>query len=377
MKSGVNILICAICLLVSACAAQPTQEVGSNPQSDEGGGARVGEASLPNFLVQAEGEVLLRRSGWSNFIPAGFGTVVAPGDLLRLVEGATAVVFCGDEGEWDKGTTQLTADGAEHGVPCTSGQTPRPWLDVVALRAESEADLPYIISPRNTALLSERPDLEWHPLEGVNTFTLTLIGDDGLERQPLQVKGNQLEWPEGWPPLQPEASYVLTVDGGGKRSDAGAQGTVGLGFWMLSDKEVGGVRQQKKHLQAANLGSQAKDLLTAELYMRHKLRAEAIQLFQSLADSSGSPAIWLALGRAYLEMGLPMQAHEAFAQALAFAQDTGEREVEAAALVGSGLASRLLNDVAAAAQALQAAKDMYSQIGDQQGIEQAERMLSE
>jgi tetratricopeptide (TPR) repeat protein len=146
---------------------------------------------------------------------------------------------------------------------------------------------------------------------------------------------------------------------------------------MLPDKEVGGVRQQEKHLQATNLGSQAKDLLTAELYMRHKLRLEAAQLYQSLADSSGSPAIWLALGRAYLEMGIPEQAHLAFAQALAFAQDTGEREVEAATLVGSGLASRLLNDDAAAEEALQGAKNVYTQIGDRQGVEEAERLLSE
>jgi len=73
---------------------------------------------------------------------------------------------------------------------------------------------------------------------------------------------------------------------------------------------------------------------------------------------------------------LATEAQEAFAQALVGAQTTGELEAEAAAQVGLGLAARLLAD-GTGEEHLQAARALYEQIGDQDGMEQVDQLLAE
>ena len=359
---SVTLLVLSACELTSALPSQPTDI--------------TSEALLPNLLVQVEGNVLLRRSGWVDFVPVGFGTVISPGDLLRVGDGAVAKVFCGADGTWNRGTNSLAADGAEHGVPCTTGRPPRPWLDVVALRAEPNASIPYIISPRNTALLSNQPLLRWHSLEGVELYTVSVVGDDGYTRSAKEVSESHLEWPADWPPIQPEANYVVVIEGGDKRSDAGTQGNVGLGFWLLPEKEAAVVREKEAILRSVGLEPPAVDLLIAEIYTYYSLQAEAVRLLESLAAGQNAASVWLSLGQAYLDMGLAVQASTAFEEALASAQQMGEREAEAAALVGAGLASRYMNDESAGRASLEAAQTLYEQIGDLAAVAQVKLLIS-
>ena len=105
--------------LVVACGATPTP----SPESAATAPAEpAGPPVLPNLLVEAQGEVWLRRAGWSEFLPAGFGVAVQPGDLLRVAQGGVALVFCGDETLWEAGPKGLPDDGLEHTAPCQSGR---------------------------------------------------------------------------------------------------------------------------------------------------------------------------------------------------------------------------------------------------------------
>jgi hypothetical protein len=331
---------------------------------------------LPNLLVQAEGEVWLRRTGWSDFLLTGFGVAVEPGDLLRVSKGGAASVFCGDQTLWDAGPKALPADGVEHSAPCQQGRPPRPWSDVAALRGEEDDRIPYALHPRNTALLTDRPRLRWHPLPGVSSYTVTLIGDDGQERAPVEASGGEVEWPVDWPPLESRATYVLVVEGDGRRSNQGNEGHVGLGFWLLPAAEAETVQTLEARLRAQPISPTASDLLVAELYRGHDLRAEAAQLLEGLAASDGAAPVWLALGQVYLEAGLAVEAQAALEQALATAQASGQQEAEAAAQVGLGLAARLLDDETVAEEHLQAARALYEQIGDRDRLEQVNRLLS-
>ncbi|MDY6876728.1 MAG: hypothetical protein SWK90_11080 [Chloroflexota bacterium] len=367
-KVLLGLLLVASGLMAVACGQASTPVPATTGQTSE--------PALPNLLVQAEGEVWLRRAGWSDFLPVGFGVAVAPGDLLRVAEGSIGVIFCGDETTWEKGPSSLLADGLEHGVPCQTGRPPRPWADVAALRGEKEGKNLYVLRPRNTALLNNRPSLGWHPLPDVDAYTVTLLGDDGQDRAPVQATGGELDWPEGWPPLESGATYVLVIEGDGQRSDEGREGHTGLGFWLLPAEDVESVQALEARLRAQSLSPTAADMLVAELYLGYGLRAEAAQLLRELTASDESPAVQLALGRVYLEMGLATEAQEAFAQALAGAQTTGESEAEAAAQVGLGLAARLLAD-GTEEEHLQAARALYEQIGDQDSMEQVDQLLAE
>ncbi len=380
-----SLLLIVSGLVTSACgheaaptsAPTPTVPASSGDKTTAPPAEPASPPVLPNLLIQAEGGVWLRRSGWIDFLPAGFGVVVEPGDLLRVAEGGTAAVFCGNESLWQEGPSSLSADGLEHGVPCQAGRPPRPWSDVAALRGEENSLLPYILCPRNTALLNDRPSLGWHPLPGVDAYTVTLLGDDGQDRAPVQATGGELDWPAEWPPLESRATYVLVVEGDGRRSDESSAGHAGVGFWLLPAEEAEAVQALEARLRAQSLSSTAADMLVAELYLGHGLRAEAAQLLEDLTASDGAAAVWLALGRVHLETGLAAEATEAFGQALAEAQAAGELEAQAAAQVGLGLAARLLNDKDVAEEHLQVARALYEQIGHRDGLDQVDQLLAE
>lgn len=360
--------------LVVACGATPTP----SPESAATVPAEpAGPPVLPNLLVEAQGEVWLRRVGWSQFLPAAFGVAVQPGDLLRVADGGVALVFCGDETLWEAGPKGLPNDGLEHTAPCQTGRPPRPWSDVAALRGEQSDQIPYVVRPRNSALLSDHPDLAWNTLPGVDSYTVSLIGDDGQERPPVTAGGGELAWPDDWPPLEPRATYALIVEGGGARSDEGSEQHAGLGFWLLGAADAGLVRALESRLRAQSLEPAAADLLVAELYLGRDLRAEATRLLEGLSASAGSAPAWLALGKAYLETGLAAEARAAFDRAAVQASETGQKQVEADARVGLGLAARLEDDGETAETHLQAARALYEQIGDRDGLEQVDRLLSD
>jgi hypothetical protein len=225
--------------------------------------------------------------------------------------------------------------------------------------------------------MSNRPQLEWHPLPGVDSYTLTLISDDGQDRPPVEVSDEQLEWPADWLPLETRATYVLVVEGDGARSDEGNEQHAGLGFWLLSDTDAEMVSALESRLRAQPIRPEATALLVAELYLTHQLRAEAADLLESLTTSSGAASIWLVLGQTQLEAGLASESRSALDEAVAVAQETGQQAVEAAARVGLALVARLQDDAATADTHLRAARLLYEQVGDQDGLEQVDQLLSE
>jgi tetratricopeptide (TPR) repeat protein len=211
----------------------------------------------------------------------------------------------------------------------------------------------------------------------VDAYTVTLISDDGQDRPPSPASGGELVWPADWPPLEPRATYVLVVEGDGVRSDQGNEEHAGLGFWLLSAADAEAVTALESRLRGQTLSPTATDLLVAELYLGHGLRAEATQLLEGLTTSDGAASVWLALGQAYLEAGVTSEALTALDQAETESKATGQQDVEAAALVGLGLVARLQDDGATAEAHLQAARALYEQIGDRDGVEQVDWLLSD
>jgi hypothetical protein len=370
-------VLCLIIILVPACSPHPGDLTAEPPAGEEQvrteGQEPTGE--LPNYLVQAEGSIQLRREGWNGFFPTGFGTLVQPGDLLRVTDGSLASVFCGSDGVWDQGLVALAADGVEHGVPCQSGRPPRPWTDTAALRGASDLDVPYITSPRNTALRETRPTLRWHKLADAETYTVSLIGEDMLDRPPVETSADEIPWPEAWPPLEPGATYVLIVETGDIKSNDGNQANVGLGFWLLPEAEMEQVQEQEEVIRALDLSPPGTDLLLAEVHQAHQLRAEAERLVQSVLRAQPSPALWLRYGRIQLEIGLATEAIEAFNQALEAAERTGQLHDQAESNLGLGLGHQLLGDDAAAVEYFKAAEAIFQQIGDQTGTSYANELI--
>ncbi len=293
---------------------------------------------LPNMLVSVNGQVVIRHPGSTEYTPATLGTKVEPGDTLRVLTGSAAI-FCGDEALWDKSPFPLRP-GRDLGVPCTLGRPPRPLPDLTLLRgkpSEVTQEIPYVIFPRTGWVLSDRPLIRWHPLAGVDTYTVTLKSDDGLKRPPAVVTGHELVYPSLWPPLQANgATYVVIVEGGGRRSDEA--GVTGLGFSLLPPDRIQRLREQEARLRKRPLQDLDLALLLAELYRTYDLRSEVVALLTDTAGGENSVAVQLLLGQTYLNMHLFAEAENAFARALTLAQQKGLLESQADAHLGLGLA---------------------------------------
>jgi hypothetical protein len=359
--------------ILSFTACQPTASPVPELETEE---ARQSQgASLPNLLVEVQGDVWLRRAGWGEFVPAGFGIAVFPGDLLRVDVGSVASLFCGDEASWEGGPETLSDDGMEHGIPCQAGRPPRPWKDVAALRAEGDSSYPYILQPRNSALLSDRPQIRWHEPDPGSSYSITVIAEDGKERPGFETIGGASYWPSDWAPLEVDATYLLRVSPKGKPSQDEST-SAGQGFWLLDTDETEEVQEQEERLRTQSLPSTAIDLVVAELYLNHGMRSEAIGLLERVAQRDGTPAVYLSLGRVYLEVGVAWEAKAAFDQALIAAQASGELEAEAEALVGLGLSISLLGDESDALQHFESARELYEKIGAKESVEEINQLVA-
>lgn len=363
------VMLLMLCSLLAACGGARQVATPTEAASQE---TSVASHALPNLLLEPDAEVELRRAGWAGFGPAGFGTVLRPGDLVRVAEGGQADVFCGDQASWSQGPRRLTGDGQEHGVPCDSGRPPRPWPDVAALRGPAEEERVYVVRPRNTALLSDRPDVVSGPSgTGANPpSTVSVLSDDGKERAPIRNVQWIVGWPDTWAPLQSGATYVLLASD--EQPDAGT--TLGRGFWLLDPSSADEVRDREAELRKLGLSQAAEQLLVSELYRSYGLHAEAIGLLRRLSEEVPSPPIWLNLGQAYLETGLPAEASESFEAALRLAEGLGDLPSAGEAHVGLALAAQLEDDAPAFAVHLEQARKIFEEVGDDQMSQEIERL---
>ena len=115
-------------------------------------GGDAGCREAVNVLVGVEGNGQIKRQGWSDYAPALFGMILRSGDLLRLDSGGQATVACSD-------LTVAKATGGVSSVPC---KVSKPLLVyggslILPTRADAPADIPLVLSPRKTKMLSARP----------------------------------------------------------------------------------------------------------------------------------------------------------------------------------------------------------------------------
>lgn len=120
----------------------------------------------PNLLVATGGDVRLKRAGWSDYVPVGFGTFLQSKDLLEV--NGTALVLCGDlsvkpiEGR-DSCPCRTTLNHVVYDGAKVSTRTSQ----------DPEDDVPYIIHPRNALVASLHPLLRWRDVGGTS-YTVSI-----------------------------------------------------------------------------------------------------------------------------------------------------------------------------------------------------------
>ena len=318
-----------------------------------------------NLLIVVEGKVRLKRDDWPAYHPTAFGAALGRGDQLYPEQGAKALVLC------DGLTIWTVPPGVPSGL--TNGCPPVPAPPLVrgisligSTRGGSDPFIPYIISPRMTRILSDRPTLQWNAVRGVSSYTVQVRGED-LQWE-TEVDEDRIVYP-GEPPLELGGTYLLivTADNG---SSSGDEGAVGLGFTLLTEEEAAPVHAAVEQLKAFGLPSEAEAFALAQLYAGQGLIAEAIETLEALATTGNQEtAVYRVLGDLYQRIGLNPMGEKYYLKAIELASAEGDVEGLAAAQAGLGEIYVELENVSEAINWLEQALDSYRTLEDTQNIE--------
>ena len=327
-----------------------------------------------NYISEIKGDVRLRRSQWNGYRRANIGQLLNPSDQLNLNAGASASVMCNNLSVWTvpAGQVSFVSNGCGASKPPNSRRNNRRTPS----RAPNET-IPYIISPRNTALLNNRPILRWNAVPGATRYKVR-VQDAGLTLNwQTETNNTQIGYLADKPPLQPGYNYSLIVETEQGKSSEKEEG-IDLSFTVLDTQEAESVRTELDKLKQLKLTQEAATLGLAYLYQSYDLKAEAIKLLETLLKrGSQLGAVYQLLGDLYLQVGLSQQAKNPYLQAMELAKQTEDIEGQAEAQEGLGEAYYGLNNKEDAVAWLKKAKDNYIVLGEQSKPEELNKRIAE
>ena len=235
--------------------------------------------------------------------------------------------------------------------------------------------LPYLLSPRNTALMDpENLVLMWNPVLGANSYR-------------VQVEGRRVNWAvevdepkvrfSNVAALQPNYRYtvVITADNG-----VSSRNGPPVGFTVLPAAEVERVHQQVDAIQAQGLEPDIEAIALAMLYLDYEhsdpgwrsyaLNQAALEVLAARVEAgTENSAIYRLQAQAYLASGLPLLARGSYEQALALGQALEQREIQAKSQIGLGEIAAGQTVYCEAIAHLRAAQTLYDELGDREQVE--------
>ena len=336
--------------------------------------AAVGLASVASAqkIIESVGEVLVKR-GSSKYRPIGTGARLQPGDLLQTAPRAIVKVLCENSSLWrvPAGTTS----GLNSGCPVriamvVMGETRyRP--------GGSDSRVPYILYPRMTYLLHDRPTFRWNGVEGATRYIVRLLGPGGLEWQ-TEVSSTEVLYPDEAPPLDWGVKYLVTVEadnGSSSRQDGGGI----LGFELLDEYDIQDVQAEAARIAGlGELTEEQQAFALAELYSREGLMANAIATLEALVkEGSQTALVYRMLGDLYAEVGLNLLAEDRYERASEMFASTQDRYALIATQDGLAGAKLMLGKKQEAEQLSAQVKAEYRALGDEPSAASLGQRLAE
>jgi hypothetical protein len=312
-----------------------------------------------NLLVSVDGDVLLKRRNWNDFYPTAFGVSLQRGDLLKVPQGAQATILCDNLNTWT-----VPAGAAPSGLSgCPRPEEPflvRQGGRIVSTRG-GDPNVPYIISPRSTKLLSDTPTLRWNDSGAASYYVLVRASD--FKWQQVNVTQTELVY-SGEPALQPGVFYLLVVeDSNGKSSQD--EGQVGLGFSLLNEAEAKKIQSNADRIGRLGLSNEAEAFSVAQIYAGNSLITEAIEILEMLVEEGSQQAsVHQVLASLYHQVGLLLLAEPRYLEAIELAKAQDNIEALADIQASLGALYDVLGKEAEAIRLLASAETDYRTLGD-------------
>ena len=314
-----------------------------------------------NYISDIDGQAEVDDS------PVYVGDFVSPTAQLRVQSGGNVGIVCNNETRERRFPTGTYTVGDY----CTSTSSARSGR-----RRSSrnfDANLPYLVSPRNTGLLSpESLTFTWHPVTDAKDYTVVLYQTNPANPDwTAQVSGTSITY-DG-PPLETDTRYRIEVTADNGLSSAA---DIPVGFTLLSEGEAERIEQAVVDLQAIELATDADAIGTALIYQgyRHSdldldtnspLYEDALAVLQERIDAeTDNSLIYLMQGDIYLATGLPLLAHERYEQSLDLATEAEQLRRQAESLEGLGLVAKGESQLEEAKTYLESAITLYQTLGD-------------
>lgn len=369
----------------------------------------------PNKLIESRGKVQLKRPQWSKYFSVSVGKDLFPRDILRVGAGATAKVRCASGRLW-------RVPQGEWGLDNYCPRVPTNIIGIDLRPGGYSLALPFVISPRNTKLLNNRPKLRWNARPNVTTYTVSLedqrVGKgivwkiDELSSTeftyPNQPAGKsalkyiEIDYPTNKPPLEPGVDYLLIVESQKRvkatdscpsndwkklpnnpflciTSSTYEKNVLGLGFSLLNESKAQQVRQTAAKLKQ-ELNGEAEAIALAQLYSdnENNLLSKAINVLEALVEQgSQSFGVYSILGDFYQQAQLSRLAEARYIKAIELAEGSNDLE-------GQAIAQLALAEIFAgrgfwdgAIKWGIAAKTKYEALGDKERLKELESKLKE
>ncbi len=325
-----------------------------------------------NLLVVVEGDVELKRDGWSDYHFTTFGTILHRGDQLYLADEAKAVVLCSNL------TTWTVPVGVRSSLTIGCLQDPDPVLvrdkSIIGhTRSINDPEIPYIISPRATKLLGREPILRWNTVPGATNYSVSVNG--GKINWKIETSSTDLVY--SGEPLKPEETYLLIVETDNERAST-EEDIPGLGFSLLNENEAVHLQKSVNRLLELELSNEAESFAQAQIYAGQGLFAEAILILEKMTESGNQrTAVYYTLGNLYQQIGLTRFAETHYLEAIELANIAENLEEQAIAKQGLGETYIEIGNVDEAIKWLKAAKECFEILGDAKSVAQLEQRIRE
>ena len=187
------------------------------------------------------------------------------------------------------------------------GKKPPPTYVALATRGSKKP--PTLLSPRNTKLMTEAPNLQWMGMDQ-QVGTVRVYGPEGLVWTAENIALTQIKYPSAAAPLKPGVEYSWTLEKKGFAPEKAS-------FKLVALQEAKSVQERLSSLQQ-DTGASATTvaIIKASLLISNELFYDARELLiDRLKSDPDEPTVHFLLGEIYDKTGLKGLAAEEYSEA--------------------------------------------------------------
>jgi hypothetical protein len=292
------------------------------------------KSQVVSLLAQADGPVSIKREGWKDFQPAGFGSLVWPTDLLKT--DGKIVLVCAD-----LQTVKTFSGTGRNPCPLSNGEIilkyDEMWFSSVR-RGGSADEIPSIISPRNTTIFDPNPILKWEDT-GAKSYTIEVTQSGETVWENANVTGTELVYPTDAEKLIAGKDYLLIITDNDSGKSSSEDIEKGLGFQVAGGEDRERIVRQREIINnLPELDEDGRNFALAMYDANVRIGGrgpweDSYLLLEKLSRSNpNEPAIFLRLGDVLAKMKRWDEAEAAYTSALTQSESRGDLESKADAL---------------------------------------------